>query len=240
MRRLASEMPTSPERGHLAGGSRLEQVVDEVFAGLAADAITGDGLAVWVGSGTALGGRAGSVGPTLYGGTAGLALALVTYATHRSQDWALDLARLASRHAVEQAPTVPPAHRFGFYGGWAGIVYSVTAVATQASDLELQASARTLMQELADTAPSGEFDLVSGQGELWRPWRWWRRSWASRRSRWQPGPHRAWTRRPRAPATAARPGDPLASAGNFHSPGSRTAQPVSPGRYWSWPPSPPT
>lgn len=146
----------------LSTARRCRLLADGVFDSLRLEAITADGLAAWVSPRTEQVKNPGSVGPTVYAGTAGLALALTAHgqATHR--DWAVDLAVAATRHAVEHAPAIPAAQREGFYAGWAGIAYAAAAVGAAADDARLRASAVSLVDGLADAEPSGEFDVIGG------------------------------------------------------------------------------
>lgn len=146
----------------LTGSAANEAVADSLFQTLLRDAIRADRVATWAGGPTEQRAVVSDVGPTLYGGTAGIALALAHYAALRSVDWAMDLAVEAARHAYELRSTVPPHSRMGLFGGWTGIVLALAHVGSLTDDAALQTSARGLLQDLEQAPASGEFDVVSG------------------------------------------------------------------------------
>lgn len=135
---------------------------EELFASLRRDVIEAESLAVWVSGPSEQRQNVGSVGPTLYSGTAGIAFALAHYGRHYAQEWAVDLAVSAARHAYAMRDSVPSAYRLGLFGGWTGIIVALAEVGRLTESRSLSSLASRLLEELAETTPSGEFDVVSG------------------------------------------------------------------------------
>ena len=131
------------------------------------DAVWHDGRCTWVGA-TAdakqpwrLKYRA--LGPRPYEGTAGVGLFLAQLAAITDDASAHRTAVGAIRHAVEQAPSLPPPDRDGLYAGAAGVVLAAVRVAAWLGEAELEARARALLTDApAPDGPDRCPDVVSG------------------------------------------------------------------------------
>lgn len=132
---------------------------ERAFAQLRESAIVASGMATWL---QVSPGAGGTVGPSLYSGTAGIAWALAEFAQASGEGWAADLARCAITHALHHAPAIPANQRLGFHGGLAGITFSAARIALLLDGAALRRSAVELLSAMARTPPSAEFDLISG------------------------------------------------------------------------------
>jgi lantibiotic biosynthesis protein len=131
------------------------------------DAVWHDGRCSWVG---ALADPALSrtpeyraLGPTLYGGTAGVGLFLAHLAVVTGEAPTRRTAVGALRHAVVRAQWLAGARRDGFHAGSAGIAWAAARAAGLLGDDELHAGARTVLNDTsALTGPDRCPDLVMG------------------------------------------------------------------------------
>lgn len=105
-----------------------------------------------------------TVGPELYGGLSGIALALARVAAATGEQKLARAARGAARQALARAGDVSPSHRLGFFAGWSGIAAAVGEVGRILADDELLDSGPRLLRRLHTAAPprTGGRDLVGG------------------------------------------------------------------------------
>jgi lantibiotic biosynthesis protein len=105
----------------------------------------------------------GAVGPTLYGGTSGIALFLAEMFSRTRSPRTAALTASAMHYARARIESVPRASRFGFYGGRLGVIYSLARVSKLIERDELLADARTRLRVLlADLDDDFLFDVVLG------------------------------------------------------------------------------
>ena len=103
-----------------------------------------------------------SLGPHLYGGTAGVAVFLAEAAHALGDRGACAVARGAMRHALDRGAR-PDTASDGLYEGSLGIVYAATRVAAALGDEELTARAREVLHAWRNKPPSsGATDVMSG------------------------------------------------------------------------------
>jgi lantibiotic modifying enzyme len=134
---------------------------------IVSDAVWHDGRCSWVG---ALADPALSrtpeyqaLGPTLYGGTAGVGLFLAHLAVVTGEAPTRGTALGALRHAVARAQWLAGDRRDGFHAGSAGIAWAAARAATLLGDDELHAGARAVLNDTsALTGPDRCPDLVMG------------------------------------------------------------------------------
>jgi hypothetical protein len=105
-----------------------------------------------------------SVGPELYGGVSGIALALARVAAVTGDSELARVALGAGRQALSRADDVPPRHRPGFFAGWSGIASTVAEVGRVLADDCLLDAGTRLFGRLASVVPPDApgRDLVSG------------------------------------------------------------------------------
>jgi lantibiotic modifying enzyme len=104
-----------------------------------------------------------ALGPSLYGGTAGVGLFLARLAAVTGDVAARRTAIGALRHALTRTLSVPPPRRDGFYAGAMGVAWGAADAATLLGEEELHARARNVLS--AGGPPSGADrcpDLVKG------------------------------------------------------------------------------
>jgi class II lanthipeptide synthase len=103
---------------------------------------------------------AAALGPDLYGGTSGVALALAEAAVTLGDDCARDTALGAVRHALRHAdPSLD-----GLYGGAPGVAYAAARVAGLLGDEHGLQGARALIRAWRGSrTPASAFDLVEGR-----------------------------------------------------------------------------
>lgn len=104
-----------------------------------------------------------TLGPDLYGGTAGVAVYLAALAAASAAPELRRTAIGALEHAFAQLETVPPAHQRAFYTGWAGIAFAAMHLGETLRDSRWISRARELLDRCLRVSPvlSG-FDLLSG------------------------------------------------------------------------------
>ena len=96
-------------------------------------------------------------------GTAGVGLFLAQLAAITDDAAARRTAVGALGHAVEHAPSLPPADRDGLYAGATGVVLAAVRVAAWLGEAELEARARALLADApAPDGPDRCPDIVSG------------------------------------------------------------------------------
>ena len=127
-----------------------------VFADLCASSVSALGMSTWLGS------SGGTIGSTVYSGTAGIAWALAEYARFSGDARAADMAKGAMSYAVRHAGQIPRAQRFGFYSGWAGIIFAAAWVGELLEDESIRFQGSELLARLSSEQCSAEFDIVSG------------------------------------------------------------------------------
>jgi lantibiotic modifying enzyme len=128
------------------------------------DAVWHDGRCGWVGavSEPAVPGRPEyrALGPSLYGGTAGIGLFLAHLAAATREAQVRRTAVGALRHALWRAAPLPSATNF--YAGTAGVVWAAATAARLLGDDELDAPARGLLGP-STPSPDGPLDLLTGR-----------------------------------------------------------------------------
>jgi lantibiotic biosynthesis protein len=133
-----------------------------VFVWLNSTAIESPGRVTWIDPAADGGGLVRTLGPTLYGGLAGLALALSHYYAAAGYERALNLAVSSIRQALDTLPQIPTAQSAGLYGGVTGVVYVACHIAKLAGDASLLDSARVAASSIPDVRVSTENDVMSG------------------------------------------------------------------------------
>jgi lantibiotic modifying enzyme len=104
-----------------------------------------------------------ALGPSLYGGTAGIGLLIAQLAAVTGDPTMRRTAGGALRHAIARAASLPPDRRDGFHGGPVGIAWAAARAATLLDDEELQAGAHAALSQAR--MPSGRDrgpDIVKG------------------------------------------------------------------------------
>ncbi len=101
-----------------------------------------------------------TLGPDLYAGTAGVALALAWAAKALDAKDAARTARGAIRHAIRFAGRLAGPYASGFYSGLPGVAFAGSIVGQLLDDLELDADSRNLIA--GGILQSGSPDLVLG------------------------------------------------------------------------------
>lgn len=170
----AANRPPAGLRGQ--GESQAEMLVDrrlclDTAFGLArrlvAESHWSEGLCCWMGtdvddSGPQATGRVyRSLGPDLYGGTAGVALFLAELYRHSPDSAVRECGRGAIRHALSQSDRIPPAVRFGLFTGWLGIALAAARAGVLLGEEELVQSGWKVLQRWR-TVDCAEFDIISG------------------------------------------------------------------------------
>ena len=131
-------------------------------------AIWSDGRCSWVG-GMPEEGPLGltmtysSFGPDLYGGTAGVALALAEVAAVAESGKLRRTALGAVEHALARAHEVPDPGRLGAYGGRLGIALAAARVGMRLEESGLADRAFALAREIDTSSEPLEHDLLSGR-----------------------------------------------------------------------------
>jgi lantibiotic modifying enzyme len=150
----------SSDRAFLAAAAAIGQRI-------VGDAVWHDGRCTWMGATTdrtlrwRLKYRA--LGPRVYEGTAGVGLFLAQLAAVTGEASARRAALGALRHALERAPSLPPADRDGLYAGVVGVALAAARVAAWLDEPELDAHARALMADAAlPQGPRRCPDIVMG------------------------------------------------------------------------------
>ena len=142
----------------------------EIGRGLNSDAFWHVDACTWLGAEPGeqnLKGKSGitykTLGPDLYGGTAGVALFLADLAAATGESEFRRTAFAALRHAVAQLDVVPPPNRLAFYTGWIGIAFAAAhAGAVLKEDEWIGRSQELLKRCVREDSSALGFDLLSG------------------------------------------------------------------------------
>ena len=104
-----------------------------------------------------------TLGPDLYGGTAGVALFLTDLSAATGDPEFRRTAFGALRHATTQLDAVPPTNRFALYTGWMGIAFAAAHAGVVLKADEWVSLSQQLVQRCVseNNGPQG-FDLLSG------------------------------------------------------------------------------
>src|SRR5215212_7162598 len=131
---------------------------------VASGAVWLEGRCSWLGTVTdAPAGEYRALGPTLYGGTAGVGLFLAQLAAASGEAELRRTAVGALRHALARARSLAPARRDGFHAGALGIAWAAAHAAALLDAEELRAGARALANDTRlPTGPRRCPDLVMG------------------------------------------------------------------------------
>lgn len=104
-----------------------------------------------------------AMGPTLYDGTAGIALFLARLYRLTGERPFRTAAEGALRQAVSRAGTIDPAARIGLHSGLMGIAWALAAAGEALGEGALLDESRRLARELLDVEPSPDAtDVISG------------------------------------------------------------------------------
>ncbi len=137
---------------------------------LARTAIVHDDRCTWMGTtqnlaadGVSLTFRYGTLGPDVYGGTAGVALFLAEAWRVTGDPRVRRFARAAIRHALARASRLRAEGRLGFYDGAVGIAFAAAWVADRLSDAALAVEAQAVLSGLrADEGDAMGLDVLDG------------------------------------------------------------------------------
>jgi lantibiotic biosynthesis protein len=147
-----------------AGAERYLEAAYRIARDLCRDAVRHDGQCCWIGPEVRNRGARwqvcyASVGGSLYGGTAGIALFLAQAAALTADGQLAGTARAAIRHAL-----AAPADGTGLYTGRAGVLVAAARVALLLADEELLARVRDAAAKAGAAEPEddGCFDLMAG------------------------------------------------------------------------------
>jgi len=138
---------------------KLLEATHAAFRQVRGSAITSDGMASWLRAGPS---PAGTIDPSVYSGTCGIAWALAEYAVWAGETWAADLSVQAIRHSLRHWQDIPSEQRLGFYSGWSGLVFAAVHVSRLLNETSTLPALPQLLAALRNQPPSHEFDLVSG------------------------------------------------------------------------------
>ncbi|MDR3529849.1 MAG: lanthionine synthetase LanC family protein, partial [Rhodopila sp.] len=104
-----------------------------------------------------------TAGPTIYEGTAGIALFLGRLHSFTGGTQHADAARGAMRQAISRVETIPPGAAYGFYAGRLGIAFAAEAVGRLCRTPHLLETASRLAKEALDAdVATQESDVISG------------------------------------------------------------------------------
>lgn len=172
----ATVVAPRPDAAHPAespAGEPWLAVAARIADRLAQSALRHDGRCTWIGAlgpadavdpGAAPAAmRHGTLGPDLYGGTAGVALFLGELHAVTGDPDARRLALGAIRQSLAHLDSVPSPVRRGLYSGWAGIALVAARLGRLLGEAELVERAHGVAERLvapADDAP--EYDLIAG------------------------------------------------------------------------------
>jgi lantibiotic modifying enzyme len=107
--------------------------------------------------------KVAALGPTLYGGTAGIALFLAELFARTDLEPVGTTARAAIRHSLARASEIAPQLRRAFYSGAVGIAYAAAQVGTRTGDPQLVAEgAHLARQAVAADEEDHLLDVISG------------------------------------------------------------------------------
>jgi len=105
-----------------------------------------------------------ALGPSVYGGTSGVALFLAEFHAVQDNSRGSELAVGAIRHALSTIELVPEERRLGLYAGWLGIAYAAARIGALLGEAGLIDEAVKLVGDTLEMGmPQAEFDLVSGR-----------------------------------------------------------------------------
>ena len=105
-----------------------------------------------------------ALGPSVYGGTSGVALFLAEFHAVQDNSRGSELAVGAIRHALSTIELVPEERRLGLYAGWLGIAYAAARIGVLLGEAGLIDEAVKLVGDTLELGmPQAEFDLVSGR-----------------------------------------------------------------------------
>ena len=153
-----------------AGKEAFLQTSHEIGRSLTRDAFWHEDACNWLGAEPGeqnLKGNRGitykTLGPDLYGGTAGVALFLTDLSAATGEHELRRTAFAALRHAVTQLDAVPPPNRLAFYTGWTGIAFAAAHAGAVLKEDEWVNLSRELLKRCVreDHGPQGS-DLLSG------------------------------------------------------------------------------
>jgi class II lanthipeptide synthase len=115
------------------------------------------------GPGIPLAPKVAALGPTLYGGTAGIALFLAELFARTDLDQVGATARGAIRHSLARAGDIAPRLRRAFYSGVVGIAYAAAQVGTRTGDPQMVAEGVELARQAVDAHEEHNLlDVISG------------------------------------------------------------------------------
>ncbi len=148
----------------------FDDVALAIAGRLAADAIWHGQRCTWVGPVPDVSGRGtsavtyGSLGPDLYGGTAGVGLVLAEVAAITGDRESRRGGVAALRHAVAHAGEIAPERSLGLYTGRAGVALAAIRAGLVLDEPELADGGRALMSDVGGALVSTPraYDLVNG------------------------------------------------------------------------------
>lgn len=172
--------PANPRRNAAARKFKVGSTTgEEPYLGVAQsiaykivrDALWHEGLCNWMGGELRPNEKTGqydpayaALGPTVYSGTAGIALFLGELWSVAPDDTVRRTALGAIRHALSRADMVTPATRSGLYSGWAGMALVAARLGTILREESLLDGARGLVARLVqDSREEWENDLLTGR-----------------------------------------------------------------------------
>ena len=144
------------------------EVAASIAHAIMRNAIWHEGRCSWIGAIPEDDGRGGvainyhSLGPDLYGGTAGIGLFLAEVAGAADDADARAVAAGALRHAASRADTIPETSASGLYAGRYGIALALAYAAPMLDEPALAEQAREILATTQESKQTGEFDLISG------------------------------------------------------------------------------
>ncbi|MFN0099649.1 MAG: lanthionine synthetase LanC family protein [Gemmatimonadaceae bacterium] len=103
-----------------------------------------------------------SLGPSLYGGTSGVALFLAEAAVLLNDSAARGLATESMRHALARAAHMPLDDRLGFYTGAVGVAWAAARAGRVLGDESLLVAARALLRPLPIERAAAPLDVIDG------------------------------------------------------------------------------
>lgn len=105
-----------------------------------------------------------AMGPTIYGGSSGVAMFLAQLHAATGDDAVRRTAAAAFRQALSRADTVPPDARLGLFTGWAGIALTAATAAVSLGEPALLEGARSLVDRYRrEGLDEAEFDIIMGK-----------------------------------------------------------------------------
>jgi hypothetical protein len=164
--------PRAPAHENQAGVVRWQAAAQAIGARLCAQAFWHDGRCSWIGAdpsaapafpGALPAPASSALGPTVYSGTAGVALFLAELARAGGDRDVRRTALGAARHALRHADRAPLEQRLGLYTGSLGVALAGARAGALLDDDECVAGARTLVRTCLRTrSAEREFDLLAG------------------------------------------------------------------------------